>query len=259
MGFEKVSIGIKTIARDPKLFETIYGIQTNLPECQMIIADDGDMTNSKEELYAELEGQGHKIILLPYDCGFGRKSNEIVKSLDRDYLLVGSDDFDFRPPFVRKGIVDLVRVLDLTDVDIASGRVNGPYEFALEDRGDTVIEHVVRVDFNPVPWFVDCDLTVNYSLIKRRVFDKVKWDQKPNVPHSIGGCEHGMFFLDVKRAGYRVAYVPGVRIEEQKTSDSPQYRQLRRRSSDPGRACCDIRGVRKYVLGSGQIDYEAKA
>lgn len=255
----KVSVGIKTFLRDEALFNTISAIQNTMPEVRMIIADDGEQSEKKDSLYADLTQKGHQIIICPFDSGFGFKSNRIVEALDKPYLLVGSDDFDFRPPSVRQGIEKLVDVLDRTDVDIASGRVHGPYEFDLEDRGDVIIEHKVNTNLSPMPWFIRCDLTVNYSLIKKRVFEKVKWDQKPDVPHSIGGCEHGMFFLDVKRANYKVVYVPLVEIKEQQNVNSPRYMQFRARSSDPRRACCDLRGVRKYILGSGKIDYEAKA
>lgn len=248
-----VSISIKTFLRDEKLFNAVESISRSMPEVTMIIADDGERTDEKDGVYSDLTREGHKIIICSFDSGFGFKSNKIVELLDTPYILIASDDFDFNPPSVREGIEKLVDVLDNTDVDIASGRLRGPYEFTLEDLGDTIIEHRVEtLTTPPRPWFIECDLTVNYSLIKRRVFEKVSWDNDVKI----GGCEHGMFFLDVKRAGFKVAYVPGVQISEQQGEDSERYKQFRSRANSRSRPCCDSRGIRKYVLGTGQVDYE---
>jgi hypothetical protein len=252
----KVAIGIKTLLRDEALFVAIQGIRDTMPEAQMIIADDGEMTEEKDGIYADLIREGHKIIVCPFDSGFGYKSNKIAEALDRPYLLIGSDDFDFRPPSVRKGIEKMLDVLESTDIDIVGGRCGWPYEFTLEDRGDTVIEHPLRAPISPeIPWYIECDLTVNYKLIKKHVFEKVKWIDSVRI----GGGEHGFWFLQVKRAGFKVAWVPGAEIQEQKNVNSPRYWQYRSRSSDSARPCFDAIGVRKYVLGNGQIDYEAKA
>src|ERR1700691_2948142 len=93
--FENLSIGVRTFLRDDKLFRVIEDVRRTLPGAQLIIADCGEMTEEKDSLYAELEREGHIHIDLPFDSGFGRMSNEIVDHLDRPYLLIASDDFDF--------------------------------------------------------------------------------------------------------------------------------------------------------------------
>jgi glycosyltransferase involved in cell wall biosynthesis len=251
----KVSIGIKTFLRDSHLFDAIAGIRANLAECEIVIADDGHPTLSEEKtkLYTQLSNEGHLVSCHPFDSGFGYKSNWIAQNFRRDYLLVASDDFDFSPPEVVRGIKKLVDVLDNTAFDIASGRVNNwPYEFDLEDRGDTVIEHRVVVPNHPELWVVNCDLTVNYSLIKRRVFEKVGWIDEARI----GQGEHGIMFLDCKRAGFSTVYVPGVNINTQRKADPPEYKPYRARANSPERLCFQKRGIKKYVLGNGQVDYE---
>lgn len=259
MNLKHVSIGIKTFLRDSKLMNTIQAIRDTMPEANMLITDCGDETEEKDGIYADLQREGHKVILMDFDAGFGAMSNAIVDSLERQYLLIASDDFDFRPLSVRKGILDLVEVLDCGGMDIASGRVgqHGPYEFDLEDLGDTIIEHPIQhLPHGLVReghWFTQCDLTVNYCLVNRRVFEKVRWDDDVKI----GGGEHGAWFLDVKRAGFKVAWVPGVSINEQEGADSQRYNSYRARSADPRRPCFDKRGIRKYVLGCGVVDYNA--
>ena len=126
----KVSIGIKTFLRDSHLFDAIAAIRSTMPQVQIVIADDGRLTEEKQKLYSELRQNGHVIGEFAFDSGFGMKSNWIAQNFCRDYLLIASDDFDFHPASVVRGIEKLMDVLDNTDVDIASGRVNGqPYEF----------------------------------------------------------------------------------------------------------------------------------
>jgi hypothetical protein len=278
--FQDIAIGIKTFLRDEQLFNTIHAVKTNLPGAQLIIADCGDHTEEKDGVYADLEREGHKTIQLPFDSGFGVMSCAIAAALDRDYLLVGSDDFDFSTQEVRQGIAKLKEVLDLCpEVDIASGRVNGnPYEFDLIDEDGRVTE--IPLDYIDLHnkkflWFVHADLTVNYSLIRRSVFwtpvfgvfdekghqgngamrSKIGWD----ADVKIGGGEHGAFFLDCKRAGFKTVYVPGVNINEQKVRNSERYRQFRNRARSPERPCFVRRGIHTYILGDGRVDYQEKS
>ena len=255
MGLEKVSIGIKTFLRDPKLINTIEAINKTMPQAKMIIADCGNRTPEKNKIYAELLCLGHRVIQMDFDAGFGAMSNRIADILDTPYLLIGSDDFNFNPPSVRTGIEKMLDVLENSDVDIASGRVRGPYEFDLEDLGSTVIEHKrVMNELDNRSWYVEVDLTVNFSMAKSHVFDKVRWLNSLKIC----GGEHGANFTSHKRAGHRVAWVPQVQIAEQEGADSPRYKQYRQRCG-PQRPAFDAIGVRKYVLGTGQVDYEARA
>jgi hypothetical protein len=247
----QVTIGIKTFLRDQKLFNTIDAIRRTLPECKMIIADDGWMSTTKLELYAKLEKEGHTVIIEDFDVGFGTKSNDIAASLKTNYLLIGSDDFDFNPPEVRKGIEKLHDVLySNLRLDIASGRVkNRPYEFFLTCyNGEVVEEPVIVYEHAPT----DVDLTVNYSLIRKNVFTKVRWDDDVKI----GGGEHGAFFYDCARAGVKTVFVPGVNINEQEGRDSDAYRLYRNRALSKERPCFVRRGITKYVLGTGEVDYQ---
>jgi len=259
--FENISIGIKTFLRDEHLFNTIHAIQKNFDNAQMIIADCGDHSEEKDGIYADLARDGHHVIQLPFDAGFGVMSNAIVDVLKRPYLLTGSDDFDFAPKSVREGIMSLENTLiDFRNIDIVSGRVNTrPYEFNLLELDGEITEvplfsiknaahenHYLSV--NP------CDLTVNYSLIRNKVFDTIRWDDDVKI----GGGEHGAFFLDCMRAGIKTAYVPYVNINEQQVRNSERYRQFRNRANCDARPCFMKRGVKKYILGDGRVDYQEK-
>ena len=251
--FSKIAVGIKTFLRDEHMYAAVKGIRDNLPGAQIIIADDGRIDTYKFSVYENLKKAGHQVILLPFDSGFGKKSNLISTLNIRPYLLIGSDDFDFTQE-AAEGILKLQEVLDkVPEISVASGRVrNRPYEFLLEEEEGVVTEHSLDVDINGRGmWFTECDLTVNYSLIRQEVFKKVRWDDDVKI----GGGEHGAFFLDVRRAGFKVAFVPGVNINEQNLRSSQEYRQFRARANSPERPCFERRGIKRYVLGNGSVDY----
>jgi GT2 family glycosyltransferase len=252
-----ISVGIKTFLRDEKLFRAIEGVRKNLPDAQLIIADDGEMTKEKDDLYYELTLEGHKVILCPFDSGFGYKSNRIAEALERPYLLIGSDDFDFTPE-AAEGVRKMQRILDTWGhLDIVSGRVdNRKYEFYLRDLRDTIQELPLQHEkFILGLSFIECDLTVNYNLIRRRVFEKIGWDEGHSASR-IGGGEHGAFYVDIKRAGFRLGFVPGVNIDQQEGEDSERYKLFRRRARSKSRPCFDKRGIKRYILGSGAVDYD---
>jgi len=254
----RVCILIKTFLRDGYLLQCLSGIQRTMPDAKIIIVDDGYESSQKIQLYSELRRRGHCCEWLPFDSGFGAKSNRGVELADRDYVLIGSDDFNFGEPTVRGYIEKMVAVLDaLPEVGIASGRVNGrPYEAILDLSADSVREkqgYSGEGQINGIAYKY-CDLTVNFSLIRRAVFEKVTWDSDVKI----GGGEHGAFFVDVKRAGWRTVYIPGVNINEMK---GPQqwahhsYGRFRGRASAPGRICLKRRGISTYHLMGGAVEH----
>jgi GT2 family glycosyltransferase len=256
--FERISIGIKTFLRDEKLFLALASIYKALPDAHIIIADDGEMSNVKAICYDRFQEDGHTVIQLPFDNGFGKKSNAIINNLERDYLLVASDDFDFSAPDVVVGVEKMLAVLDQNpELSIVSGRLRnrGPYEFYFHENARIIHEVPCNFDsyLDGFKWG-ECDVTFNYSLIRKEVFEKIKFDDE----EIIGEGGHGAFFYDVKKAGLKVGYVPGVYIDEMTGRDSDRYRQYRNRACGPSRKCFEKRGIKKYVLGDGRVDYERK-
>jgi hypothetical protein len=252
-----ITIGIKTFLRDEHMMNCLRGINRTFSDANVIVADDGFISSTKQDFYNHLSDRKHKMIIMQFDSGFGAKSNAIAENLDTPYLLIGSDDFDFRPAEVRDGVERLKEVLDyFPDVDIASGRVNDAhYEFNWFEPEPGVLEEV-PIDYSNYqlfhPWYTQADITVNYSLIRAGVFDKVRWDNDVKI----GQGEHAAFFLDCKRAGFKTVWVPDVNIDELKIRNPPDYNRYRGRANDPGRICFDRRGIKKYVLSGGGVDYK---
>jgi len=259
--FSKVDILIKTILRDGYLRRTITSIQKNLPGARMVIVDDGVQSGFKPMLYSGLRQDGHSVHLMNYDSGFGAKSNAAIPLYRREYVLIGSDDFDFTPQ-AAAGIRKLVRVLDADpSIGIASGRFNErPYEFDLRETAPGCVMEVPADLSRPKKVAGEkahqCDLTVNFSLIRRELLgmseDKLHWwsDVK------IGGGEHGAFFIRSRRLGIKTVYVEGANINEQRYFEGahdPRYLSLRARARGTSRMALVHEGIREYLCHGSQV------
>jgi hypothetical protein len=255
--FENLAIGIKTFLRDEHLSRAIQGIEKNFPGAQMIIVDDGRRSDSKDEKYHQLQLDGHVCTYMPFDSGFGAKSNKMVSLLERPLLLIGSDDFIFDAQ-AADSVTGMMLATD-HGWDVASGRVNNrQYEFDLEvtplgaNLSDGYQVREVPITYPTYVNPVGCDLTVNFSVITREVFRWVKWDNDVKI----GGGEHGAFFFDCFGNNIRVGLVTGCNINEDKSFSSAEYLQYRCRALNKARPCFDRRYIKKYILGTGEVDYD---
>lgn len=234
--FDNICVFISTFLRDGMLFRCIDSILQHMPGARMVIADDGAETKQKIRRYAELRRMGHTAFWMDFDSGFGAKRNAAIEHYDRPFVLIGSDDFIWDADSAQ-GVLDMLMVLESDHlIGVASGRVDGnPYEGDIveEVREDGMI-HMKLV--RPSKWWTNhvgapimlCDMTVNYNLVRREVFDHVHWNEE----FKIGG-DHLLFYQQVKAAGYLTAYVHGVNVKSQgaRAGDvMPQYSDARGRA-----------------------------
>lgn len=256
----RVTVMIKTFLRDGYLLACLEGLRRNFPDTKVVVADDGWSSPEKVTKYAELIAQGHECIWLPFDSGFGAKSNAALDRCDTEYVLIGSDDFDFSDNRVRPGICKMIAILDANpSIGVASGRVDGnPYESCLDIVGPEVREragHHATQAMGDTQFHL-CDLTVNYSLIRRKLFEepqKIRWENDIKI----GGGEHGAFFVDVMRAGWRVCVVEGAVVYQFKHSPNwmhPAYVRYRHRAAEPGRLALRRRGIERWICQDGRIE-----
>lgn len=261
----RICILLKTFMRDGMIHRVTRNIERHLPLAKMIVVDDGMEHKLKVARYADLRSKGHECIWLPFDSGFGAKANAGVKVCDREYVLIASDDFNFLAPGTVEGIQRLVTVLDSDKtIGVASGRVdNRPYEGFLErklDREGNWSIHEIPLPQYPHPCFkkaggvayADVDLTVNYCLVRREVFDYVEWD----TDYKIGG-DHATWMMDVKNAGFRIVYVHGVSISQIAPfpgSEHPNYGKYRARAKRALPLFFHKQNITKYVGFDGRVD-----
>ena len=258
----RVAIMIKTFLRDGYLMAALDGLENNFPDAKIVVVDDGYEAREKITRYAELRRKGHACAWLPFDSGFGSKANAAIPLCDREYVLIGSDDFNFSEPGVREGVEAMQKVLDaVPSLGLVSGRVDrNPYEFCWE-AGDHSLREIPRYhgsgEVDGTKYHL-CDLTVNYSLIRTKLFQPqfgdIRWD---GGAVKIGGGEHSAFFIDLQRTYWGVALTEGANINQLPRNFRwmhNAYPAMRARARTPGRPCLKRRGIDVYILADGTAE-----
>lgn len=276
--FSDLCVMVKTFLRDGYLVKTIRGIEQNMPGARVIIVDDGYETKQKITYYSELRHRGHTCQWMPFDSGFCAKSNEAVRHLDRPFMLVASDDFDFTTG-AALGVYRLLTVArGVPKLGVVSGRVDhNPYEGRIERGPGYIREHLLDTSTPPdgvvrgTPWWY-CDITVNFSVVRAKVFQQTPFLDCPNwvgcVPgyhvhrvqwdenYKIGG-DHFEFFDQVYQAGWRVAVVPDVSISQLPFNTADQhidYAKYRGRAVKSLPRFFRKYGLERYVAFDGGTD-----
>lgn len=265
MDLSNLSILVKTFLRDGYLFDCVADLRANFPEATLVIMDDGYPTPAKNELYQQLRLAGHTAEYLPFDSGFSAKSDAAIPLYKTPYVLIGSDDFAFAKRGVREGVEKMVDVLEYAHgFGAASGRLNdNMYEGWLDELEpgkwrERWLDHQERLTTPNGTLYRCCEITVNYSVFRTAMLGtgprQVVWG---NHDIKIGGGEHGALFLAIKRAGWRVAYVPGANITEfpyDANKVHPTYSAMRGRARVAGRPALRRAGVTHYQLFDGTVE-----
>lgn len=237
MSLQDITILITSFLRPGYLAECLKRVKANLPECRVVVVDD-----SFNDRWIEASN-GVVTMHLPFDSGLPAKRNLGVKLCQTKYMLLGCDDFDFSTKEARDGIERMAIILDtFPEVDVAAGRVhNQPYEgFLTLQPGEYVREHRLVPEGNEL--FYTVDLTVNYFLA--RTDRIVPWDARMKI-----GGEHFDWFWQMKLAGRRTVWVPGVNIEtfDVPNGADPRYGEFRARAVNLGhRIMLEKYGIKTY-------------
>lgn len=217
--FDRVDVLVKTFLRDGFMKRCTKSIEQSLPGARMVVVDDGWESREKIAGYADLRERGHIVQWMPFDSGYGAKSNAAARHYNRDYVLRIADDFDMGADAAREGVLKMLDVLDNDPgVGIVSGRVdNNPYEGYVRQvvREDglkdmtaiRVPEDAPRLRIPNGTEYVLCDYTVNFSLIRRELLTSFQWDER----FKIGG-DHLDLYMHCWEEGMMVAYCVGVNV-----------------------------------------------
>jgi GT2 family glycosyltransferase len=259
--FSDVCVVIKTFLRDGHMYRTVGEVEQFMPSAKIVIVDDGVESKRKVKLYADLRNRGHVAAWLPFDSGFCAKSNEAVRHCDRPLVLIASDDFTFNAETSRS-VARMKEVLEHDpSIGVASGRMDGnAYDGTIEwDKENGVIREVPLQEFqwSKTPGGVEyqlCDITVNWSLVRREVFnnDAVKWDER----YKIGG-DHFEFFEQVGRAGWKVAVLKDAPVRQRRSDPGMQandYGRYRSRAKQALPLFFQKYGLKKYIAFDGRAD-----
>lgn len=229
----EIAVGTKVFSRTEKLEGLLESIErANLG--RVYLADDGDMTSDKEQLYARDFDFDLKIIDLPYDAGLGRGRKEIVDRLgEESYLLIVDTDHE---------VPENVRVLaDQLAADETIGGIAGTivepnhgrvFQSAkdLTEEGDVLVRSAdlreKQIETIAGYSFREFQFIPNAALFRTACLDDYCWD-----PNYVIGKEHIDFYVGHwKRTNWRFGVCPSVAFNHY-PGGNPSY-QANRHSSE---------------------------
>lgn len=229
---QDVTVGIKTFLRKDALKLCLKSL-TKHHWCEVIVADDGEISEEKEAMYQEMEKQLPLTLLrLEYDTGLAAGRNEIVQNCSTDYLLMLDDD-----QTVPDNIGDLKEVLQ------HNPKIGGVSGIWLEEGSErcnacniklingNVIKEFTSKDNKKTPILktnrgirYKCfDFIPNSTLFRIECLRDIGWD-----PYYKIGAEHIDFYLSHKIFNkWKFAVALDVRIGHHPENNSNDYLSLR--------------------------------
>jgi len=193
-----VAVGVTVFKRIDRLSKLLKSVD---PEFASIVyvADDGESTEKKEEVYERSYPFDLEVFDLPFDAGLGAGRDRIVRELDEEFLLLMDSDmqmpenttvlFDQLQADQTLGgvcglFVEKERIFTSGCIDIYEE--NGVCSLELRDR-----KEVDLVANHPLFKF---DMIANASLFRRECLEDYSWD-----PEYVIGREHVDFYMGHKR------------------------------------------------------------
>jgi len=216
----EIAIFIKTFYRERSLFSCIQTIRKNLIDIsyRLYIADDGEVSKEKSELYNNLKSEGHVVLELPFNTGASASRNMLLGMLQNEkYVLRMDDDFEITPEtnlLAMKSILDeFNEVGAVADLERQLGNGKGVFsgeistsQGVIEIEGDTIIKRMVPLKKFNYRYFGDiqfakANFTRNMLLLKREIFNDIKWED--NIKFA---GEHLDFLLQIKNSKWDIVF-----------------------------------------------------
>jgi len=225
------AILVTTFLRDELLFRCIKSIRKYYKDIPIFIGDNGRPSEKKTKF---AERYNCVLFELPFDLGVAGVRNESLKRIPDEYefIVICEDDIIF----TKETKLECWRkILDAEpDVGIVGGLLITPDGDEQHYEANTWIEndtHYIEKVENPEWRAVDginyflCDLILNVFMMRRAVWDKVKWDEQFKT-----ALEHSDFFLRVKYdSKWKVAYTPDVYMVHDSNKENTEYLKYRQR------------------------------
>ena len=196
------------------------GVNAGELDYRIYVVDDGVDDGDRNRLYADLEKAGHSVIRLPFDMGASAARNAALLHVDEPYVLRMDDDFVFTPDTSVDRMLALLKARPqigaVADLEIQRHRGRGVRSgqvSAGQGRLDQIGGTLWKIPFalERVEWqetagvrFSMCDYCRNFLLIRRELFDDVRWDDRLKIRG-----EHIDFMLQIRRnTDWGLAFTP---------------------------------------------------
>ena len=256
-----IAILIKTYRRPSQLEMCISSIiKFSDVSYRLYIIDDSPSELRPLDLYRSLESAGHCIVLPEKQVSVTYARNYLVDQLkDEAFVLRLDDDFLFNDETCISRMIDVLlsnnAIGAVSSIERQLGDGKGVRDGDLSDKQGVFVRegrvlHKLCMPVDAVSWMTTesgaryslFDFTRNCLLIKREVFEKVRWREELFIQG-----EHSAFMLDLKRAGYFPAQTPdSIHCHDERLTKDASYLDARR--SQDGLAAMQSFYAREYGI-----------
>lgn len=194
---DEIALGATVFQREEKVASLLKSVSSDLPISTVYIGDNGDITDRKQEIYADDYSFDLTVLDLEYDSGLGYSRQQIVKNSDEPYLLIVDSDVT-----IPKNVMDLYTILEAREdlggvggVLIEDSRIRGDSHDLFEEDSLLVKDirgpkPVQKVEGHPL---VEFDQIQNVTMYRRECVEDYTWDPEYRI-----GWEHTDFFVAQK-------------------------------------------------------------
>jgi GT2 family glycosyltransferase len=225
---DDVTIAIKTFERPDSLKGLLASIRQFYPSVPILVADD-----SKEPYGPGMarEFSNMECVTLPFDSGISIGRNAMLKRIKTKYFVLCDDDLLF---YEETRLETFKDILVQNDIELIGGVFMDKSESGKFDKPNPYAGHLImdsdrnlRLDFIKMDRDVTrCDIVHNFFMADTQaLLSKTGgWDPEFKV------SEHTVFYWAAKKAGLKVAFTPGVRVNHT-GARSTKYNYYRTRNN----------------------------
>lgn len=223
---ETVALGTKVFTRDDQLRQLLASVPPVVDT--VYVADDGESTELKEQIYATDYPFTLRVIDMEYDAGLGAGRAAIVEQLSEDFLAIVDTDHRIPPNF--EVLLDALRSEDR--LGGVGGAVVEPdrnrYYVEAQDfaeEGTTLIRSPdlaqKRIEMAGRSPIIRFDFIPNAALFRRECVEDYCWD-----PNYVIEQEHADFYVGHwRRTDWTFAVCPAVVFEHYPGGDETYLRE----------------------------------
>jgi GT2 family glycosyltransferase len=224
------------------LFRCVESIRQYYPAIKIYVGDNGRPSDEKTLF---LQEQNCEHLQVTFDCGVSGVRNESIALIPKTYkyIFIVEDDVVFTKATVLSRLHKVLKASPRIGIAALMLKLNGKDEQHYEGthwiEGNTKYVRKLKepewYDADGVKYCY-CDLALNVFLMRRAVWDAVKWDEQFKT-----ALEHADFFCSLKyklvygkveerKKPWRVAYVPSVCANHAVGEETDEYKKFRRRT-----------------------------
>ncbi|RKD98057.1 glycosyltransferase family 2 protein [Halopiger aswanensis] len=224
----ELALGVTVFKRPNKLKNLLHSVKGDQID-RVIIADNGNMTEEKREIYNNFSKTDITVLDIEYDSGLGNSRKQIVDELNEEYLLIVDSDIE-----LPKNVVELRDQLEIrSDLGGVGGilweekRIRSDC-YDLYDQGNIIFrgirgkKEVKKVANAPL---VEFDVIQNVAIFRRECLEDYCWDPKYKI-----GWEHTDFFLGhMQNTNWEFAVNPNVIFKHNPGGDNEYMKSRKNR------------------------------